>query len=79
MKKMLALVLAAVMALSMAACGGSNSASGTDSSASTAQTGTAQGNNVTVELGPNPKLWIPPSTPPWMAATPSSLPLRVCC
>ena len=55
MKKMLALVLAAVMALSMAACGGSNSASGTDSSASTAQTGTAQGNNVTVELGPNPE------------------------
>ena len=55
MKKMLALVLAAVMALSMAACGGSNSASGTDSSASTAQTGTAQGNNVTVQLGPNPE------------------------
>lgn len=52
MKKLLALVLAACMALSFVACGGSAS-----STAGSAASGTAAGwdGNVTVQIGPNPE------------------------
>ena len=59
MKKMLALVLAAVMAFSMAACGGgsgSTATSGATSTDSTAASGsTASATGVTVQVGPNPE------------------------
>ncbi len=61
MKKMLALVLAAVMAFSMAACGGGTASSGAAGSGttggdSTAASGTTTGgSNVTVQVGPNPE------------------------
>ncbi len=53
MKKALSLVLAAVMAFSLVACGGSSS-----STASAGSTGSASGSttsNVTVQIGPNPE------------------------
>ena len=54
MKKMLALVLATVMAFSMVACGG-NANPGSASTA-TSTSATATGNkNVTVQIGPNPE------------------------
>ena len=59
MKKMLALVLAAVMAFSMAACGGgsgSTATSGATSTDSTAASGSAaSATGVTVQVGPNPE------------------------
>ena len=59
MKKMLALVLAAVMAFSMAACGGgsgSTATSGATSTDSTAASGSATAaTGVTVQVGPNPE------------------------
>ena len=59
MKKMLALVLAAVMAFSMAACGGgsgSTATSGATSTDSTAASGSATAaTGVTVQIGPNPE------------------------
>ena len=61
MKKMLALVLATVMALSLAACGGGNAPSGSTSGSTaggdaTSNSAVATGSNdVVVSLGPNPE------------------------
>ena len=51
MKKALSLVLAAVMAFSLVACGGSSSSAAGTGSAS----GSATASNVTVQIGPNPE------------------------
>ena len=51
MKKALSLLLAAAMAFSMAACGGSNTASTAGSTAAAS----GESTNVTVQIGPNPE------------------------
>ena len=55
MKKMLALVLAAAMAFSMAACGGNQTNSGSTGTSASAGSATAGNAGITVQLGPNPE------------------------
>ena len=52
MKKALSLVLAAVMAFSLVACGGSSSST---ASSTGSASGSATASNVTVQIGPNPE------------------------
>ena len=54
MKKALSLVLAAVMAFRLVACGGSSSSTASAGSTGSAS-GSATASNVTVQIGPNPE------------------------